>query len=113
MSNEQPALIKFGRRGDALIVRVQTTSLMGDDARGVSDVVMDEALKPDAGIAVVALDLSRVTMLNSVAIGALVSLQITIDRHGKSFVLSGVAQPIKELFDATKLSDVFTYRDDV
>ncbi|MEL7473722.1 MAG: STAS domain-containing protein [Planctomycetota bacterium] len=100
-------VIRFERDGAVLYGVIETALLMGEDARGVNDVVIDEAQGPSADARLVAIDLSRVTNINSVAIGVLVSIKLSMERIGKRFALVGAAGPIRELLKVTNLTAVF------
>ncbi|MBK7258614.1 MAG: STAS domain-containing protein [Ignavibacteriae bacterium] len=57
------------------------------------------------------IDLSKVTYLNSTAIGVLVSAQTTYSRNGWQIKLTGLNKNIENIFVITKLTLVFDVRD--
>jgi anti-sigma B factor antagonist len=57
------------------------------------------------------IDLSKVTYLNSTAIGVLVSAQTTYTRNGWQIKLCGLNKNIENIFVITKLTLVFDVRD--
>jgi anti-anti-sigma factor len=107
MSPERDLPIRFENEGATLIAIVETATLMGDDAGGLGNLVLDELQRGGDGLRSIALDLGRVTTINSVTLGALVTLQTDVLRRGVEFGLIGVAAPIRKLLDATRLSSVF------
>ena len=99
--------IHFELDGPTLFGMVDTNSLMGDEAQGIGDAIVDEMQASGEGLRTVALDISQVSTINSMTLGMLVTVQTTLLQHGVEFCLIGVAQLIRELLDATRLSSVF------
>ncbi len=53
------------------------------------------------------LDLSRVSIINSAGIGALISAYTNFSKSGGDVVLTGVNKSVKNVFIITKLSEIF------
>jgi anti-sigma B factor antagonist len=59
------------------------------------------------------IDLSRVGIINSIGIGALISSYTSFTRNGGEVILTGVNKSIKNVFIITKLSEVFEILDSI
>ncbi|MDI6778775.1 MAG: STAS domain-containing protein [Bacteroidota bacterium] len=59
------------------------------------------------------LDLSRVGIINSAGIGALISAYTNFSKNGGDVVLIGVNKSVKNVFIITKLSEVFEIQDKI
>lgn len=59
------------------------------------------------------IDLSRVGIINSVGIGALISGYTSFTKNGGEVILTGANKSIKNVFIITKLSEVFEIHDTV
>ena len=59
------------------------------------------------------LDLSRVTFLPSLSIGALISFMTELKKFEQRFILVDIQPPIREVLALTKLEKVFEIYDDV
>jgi anti-anti-sigma factor len=56
-------------------------------------------------------DLSKVTYMNSTAIGILVNSHTTIKKYGGKFILTGINKGIQNIFIITKLTLIFEVAD--
>ena len=94
--------------GTVGVIEVKGSLVGGDETdelrRYISDFVQQGNKK-------LVLDLSKVTYLNSTAIGVLVSTHTTYSRNKGRLVLCGINKNINNIFVITKLTMVFEVRD--
>ncbi|MEM7621917.1 MAG: STAS domain-containing protein [Planctomycetota bacterium] len=95
--------------GDLVIATIRLNALMGEDATSIGNTVLDETKASATAARLVALDMHRVEMLNSVAIGMLVTLQTSLLAMKIEFVLLGVRPSIRELLHTMRLDSVFRF----
>jgi anti-anti-sigma factor len=112
MPDDTPIAVHFEFDGGMLDCEVRTSSLMGDDAQGLGDAIMDEMHQCGEELKMIAVDLSQVSTINSVTLGVLVTVQTEVMRRGVQFCLLGVHPRIQELLNATRLATVFQLFDD-
>ena len=103
--------VTFSASGDLIVASVALASLMGDDATAIGDRVIDEARAAGAAVRVVALDMRRVEMMNSVALGMLVTVQTSLLARKIEFVLLEVPPVIRDLMRSMRLDTVFRFVD--
>src|SRR5688500_870675 len=104
------APITLERNGDAAVARPQM-KMMDDQALKTLIRLINEAATPDAGVDLVVLDLSRVTILPSLALGLLVQISNTCKSRAQRLKLVGLQPQIRQVFAITKLDRVFQFAD--
>ena len=97
--------------GDLTVLRVQAPLLRADDAtEGVFDAAC--ALVDATGRSRLVLNLERVVLLASAAVGRLVLLMRKAASAGGKLVLCNIAQHIFEVFEITRLDKMFNIQKD-
>jgi anti-sigma B factor antagonist len=104
--------ISIERQGQAVVVR-PNMKMMDDSALKALRRLVDEAAGPDSGIETVVLDLSRVTILPSLALGLLVHVSNTCKDRQQALRLTGIQPQIRQVFAITRLDQVFQFADSV
>ena len=113
MSDQAGAIpITLERMGDAAVVR-PAMKMMDDMALKTLIRLIDEASTHEAGVALVVLDLSRVMILPSLALGLLVQISNTCKSRGQRLKLVGLQPQIRQVFSITRLDRVFQFADTV
>jgi anti-sigma B factor antagonist len=104
-SQPLPQLLEVTTVGDATVVKVLSPTL--DEA--TSQAVGDQLLRLADALAqsVLYLDLSLVTFLTSTALEKLIILNKKVRAAGGRLRLCGLLKPIYEVFQATRLTQVF------
>jgi anti-sigma B factor antagonist len=100
------ASITFERNGDAAVARPQM-KMMDDQALKTLIRMIEQTAGPDSGVGLVVLDLSRVTILPSLALGLLVQISNTCKGRQQKLKLAGLQPQIRQVFAITKLDRVF------
>ncbi|MBU1298828.1 MAG: STAS domain-containing protein [Bacteroidetes bacterium] len=90
------------------IIEVKSSLINEEEIALLKDAVSDFI---EQGIKRVIIDLSKVNLINSIGIGALISAYTNFSRNGGEILLSGVNKSIKNIFIITKLSTVFEIYD--
>lgn len=114
MSDHASATSPIGleRAGQAVVAR-PNMKMMDDNALKTLRRLIDEAAGPDSGIERVVLDLSRVTILPSLALGLLVHIANTCNERQQALRLTGINPQIRQVFAITRLDHVFQFADSV
>ena len=96
----------------AIIARLQAKlmddAVMRDLSQGV-----DEAAAAHPAVPLVVLDLSRVVLLPSIALGLLVQMETRCRERKQTLKLAGVQPPLRKVFAITMLDRKFQLADDV
>lgn len=103
--------ILFEKVGDAAIARPQM-KMMDDQALKTLVRLIDEA-SPESAVGMVIIDLSRVTILPSLALGLLVQISNTCKARDQKLRLVGVQPQIRKVFTITRLDRVLQIADSV
>jgi len=103
--------IQFDKVGDAAVARPQMK--MMDDQSLKTLVRMIEELSPESAVGGVIIDLSRVTILPSLALGLLVQISNTCKAREQKLTLAGLQPQIRKVFTITRLDRVFQIADSV
>ncbi len=90
------------------IIEFKSSLISEEEIEKLKDAVSDFI---EQGIKRVIIDLSKVNLINSIGIGALISVYTNFSRNGGEILLSGVNKSIKNIFIITKLSTVFEIYD--
>ena len=98
---------------DRAIIATPQMKLMDDDALKALTRLVDEAAANNPAIPLVVLDLSRVLILPSLALGALVQMDKKCRAREQKLKLAGVQPPVRKVFAITRLDRVFQFADSV
>jgi anti-anti-sigma factor len=104
--------IAIERNGNALVVRVQGKLLAEADYRHLRQLI-DQSADPGLGVTVVALDLSRLQLLPSLGLGALVQIRNKCESRQQKLRLAAVPAPIRDVLSVTKLDRLFEITESV
>src|SRR5204862_2323266 len=107
-----PRPVTVERTGQAAVGRLHVKMLDDADLKTLARLV-DEASAADPGLTRVVLDLSRVTILPSLAIGLLVQIGNQCRGRNQKLKLAAVQPQIRKVFSITKLDRVFQFADTV
>ena len=105
------AVISVESHPGAIVAVVQIESLDDESNQQMQEQVT-AAAEQDRALALV-LDLSRVTFMPSMSLGALVTLLQECKQHSQRFVLAGVHGTVRETLAMTHLDKIFEICDDV
>jgi anti-sigma B factor antagonist len=106
------ASIAIEKINGALIARPQI-KLMDENSLKALAAAIDEASGSDAGVTLVILDLSRVAIVPSLALGSLVQVANKCKARQQKLKLAGVQPQIRQIFTITRLDRVFQFADSV
>ena len=107
--NPANAPILVETQGDALIARLQVK--MVDDAalKSLAQAVDEQAGGDRSAISTIVLDLSRVQLLPSLALGLLVQLGNKCRSRQQKLKLAGVTPQVRQVFAITRLDRIFDF----
>ena len=106
----QPIILE--KRDNAVIVRPQV-KMMDDDQLKALIKVIDEAAGADSGVKLLVLDLSRITILPSLALGLMVQMSRNCKVRDQKLKLAAVQAHIRKVFAVTRLDRVFQFTNSV
>ncbi len=109
MSDQQVTSID---RHDELVVATVQQAEMDDNAIGKMQVEVVAGAEQAPGLPV-ALDLSKVSFLPSLSLGALVVLLQSLKKRGQKLILVGPQSSVREVLAMTRLDKLFEIRDDL
>ena len=89
-------------------VKLMDDAVMRDLSQGV-----DEAAAAHPAVPLVVLDLSRVALLPSIALGLLVQMEARCRERKQTLKLAGVRPPLRKVFAITMLDRKFQLADDI
>ena len=98
---------------DRAVIATPQMKLMDDDALKVLTRLVDEAAEANPAVPLVVIDLSRVTILPSLALGLLVQMANKCQAREQKLKLAGVQPPVRQVFSITRLDRVFQFADSV
>jgi anti-sigma B factor antagonist len=104
--------IRLERNGQAMVAQPQV-KMMDDDALRALTRMVDEVATPDSGVGSVVIDLSRVAILPSLALGRLVEISNHCKHRGLGLTLVGLRPQIRQVFAITRLDQVFRFAETV
>jgi anti-sigma B factor antagonist len=87
--------------------------MMDDDALKTLSRLIDEASDADAPVPLVIVDLSRVAILPSMALGLLVQVSNKCRARQQKLKLAALQPQIRQVFSITRLDRVFQFADSV
>jgi anti-anti-sigma factor len=106
-----PAPITIERTGSAVVARVPLKMLEEKDLKVLGQLVDQSAADP--GVTVVVLDLSRVTILPSLGLGALIQISNKCKARQQRLLLASVSPQLRQVFAITRLDRVLEMSESV
>ena len=98
--------------GSAVIARAQV-KMLDDEALKMLTRQIDEASAAAGGVQLVVIELSKVTILPSMALGLLVQIANKCKSREQRLKLAGVPPQVRQVFSITRLDRVFQFADSV
>ena len=112
MSNApQSGPVSVEKVGNAVIARVHVKMLEDKDLKLLSQLVDGPASEP--GMSVVVLDMSKVAVLPSLAIGVLVQILNKCKARQQKLKMAGLLPPIRQILTITKMDRIIEMCDSV
>ena len=113
MSDTPPAAPVTVEVTDRAISARPQAKLMDDGVLKALSQGVDEAAAAHPAVPLVVLDLSRVVLLPSIALGLLVQMEADCRERKQQLKLAGVQPPLRRVFAITMLDRKFQLADDV
>ena len=113
MSDTPPAAPFTVEVTDRAIIATPQVKLMDDGVVKALLQAVDEAAAAHPAVPLVVLDLSRVVLLPSIALGLLVQMETRCREREQTLKLAGVQPPLRKVFAITMLDRKFHLADDV
>ena len=108
-ANNRQNVVSFASHEEILLATIECAEMDEERTKQMQDTVIKAAeAKPKLPVV---LDLSRVTFLPSLSIGALVSFLTYFKQLGRRFILVGVQPPIRDMLAITRLDKIFEMYD--
>ena len=110
MSETPAPSIPIETQGEAIIARPQV-KLLDDNAIKALSHAVDEAAAaaPSPGITLVVVDLSRVQLVPSLALGLLVQMSSKCKSRQQKLKLAAVSPMVRQVFAITRLDRIFDF----
>ena len=108
---EKPAPVTVQRTGSTVVARAHV-KMMDDEALKTLRRLVDEA-SGAGGVQLVVIELSKVTILPSMALGLLVQISNKCKSREQRLTLAGVPPLVRQVFSITRLDRVFQFADNV
>ena len=108
--SDNPVTIE--KTGGAIVARPQV-KMLDQNALRALDLAVDQASESEPRAPLVILDLSRVAILPSLALGVLMRIASTCARRQQRLKFVGVQPQIRKVFALTRLDEVFQFADSV
>ena len=108
---EKPAPVTVERTGSAVVARAQV-KMLDDEALKTLTRLIDEA-SAAGGVQLVVIELSKVMLLPSMALGLLVQISNKCKSRDQRLKLAGVPPQVRQVFAITRLDRVFQFADSV
>jgi anti-sigma B factor antagonist len=96
------------RTGDAVIARPQSKMVDEAELKALMQAI-DQMAGNDAGVSLIVLDLARVAILPSLALGLLVQIANRCKARQQRLKLAGVQPQVRQVFSITRLDRVFDF----
>ena len=110
---EKPAPVTVERTGSAVVARAQV-KMLDDEALKTLTRLIDEASgAAGGGVQLVVIELSKVMLLPSMALGLLVQISNKCKSREQRLKLAGVQPQVRQVFSVTRLDRVFQFADSV
>ncbi|MHC4991713.1 MAG: STAS domain-containing protein [Planctomycetota bacterium] len=94
--------------GTASFIKVNASALSSVEAPVLQDRLHQVITSAHEGVRDIVLDLGHVTLVNSMAIGVLVTAHTSADHRGMRLILTGLSESVLTLLEATKMTSIFT-----
>jgi anti-anti-sigma factor len=107
-NNPVPAAVAIETKGEAVIARPQA-KMMDDAALKALSHAVDEAAGASSGISLVVIDLSRVQIVPSLALGLLVQMSSKCKSRQQKLKLAAVQPMVRQVFAITRLDRIFDF----
>jgi anti-anti-sigma factor len=104
--------VTIEKRSNTLVVRLQG-KLLAEADYGHLRQLIDQSGDPGLGVTVVVLDLSRLQLLPSLGLGALVRIRNKCESRQQKLKLAAVPASIGEVLSVTKLNRLFEITESV
>jgi len=112
MSDTPPASatpsIPVEKNGEALIARPQV-KMMDDAHLKALGQAIDQNAGEDSGISLIVIDLSKVQLLPSLALGLLIQVSNKCKSRQQKLKLAAVQAPVRQVFAITRLDRIFEF----
>ena len=108
MSDAQDKATTIETKGSAVIAKPQKKMLNDEELKSMAQSI-DKAAGEGAGISVVVIDLSAVSILPSLGLGILVQVVNKCKARQQKIKLSGVQPQVRQVFSITKLDRLFEF----
>ena len=105
-------LITIEKTGGAIVLRPQV-KMMDQKAVEALERAIDRAGESEAGAPLVFVDLSRVAIMPSLALGTLMRIANNCGRRQQKLKLVAVQPQVRKVFALTRLDEVFQFADSV
>jgi len=107
-SNANPSL-PVEMNGDALIARLQVKLADETALKSLAQAIDEKAADENSGVRTIVLDLSRVQLLPSLALGLLVQMSNKCRSRQQKLKLAGVTPQVRQVFAITRLDRIFDF----
>ena len=108
----RPASVTIDKRDRAIVAQPQT-KLMDDEPLKTLDQLINQNASAQSGITLVVLDLCRVQILPSLALGLLVQICRKCKARQQNLILAALQPQIRQVFSVTRLDQLFEFADTV
>ena len=108
---EKPAPVTIEKSGSAVVARAQV-KMLDDEALKALTRLIDDA-SAAGGVQLVVIELSKVTILPSMALGLLVQIANKCKSREQRLKLAGVPPQVRQVFSITRLDRVFQFADNI
>ena len=110
MSETPPASpVPVETKGEAVIARPQSKMMDDQALKALSHAVDEAAGASSSGISLVVLDLSKVQILPSLALGLLVQMSSKCKSRQQKLKLAAVQPMVRQVFAITRLDRIFDF----
>jgi anti-sigma B factor antagonist len=110
MADEAARSFSVEKKEQAVILQPLMKMLDEDQLKMLTDLV-ENAAGPDSGIKLVILDLSRISILPSLALGLMVQISKNCVARDQKLKLTGLQPQIRRVFSVTRLDRTFQFAD--
>jgi len=107
-----PVTVEKTADGNAIVARANV-KMMDDEALKTLTRLVDDACTGGGGVQLVVIDLSKVTIVPSMALGLLVQMSNKCKAREQRLKLAGVPPQVRQVFTITRLDRVFQFADSV
>jgi anti-anti-sigma factor len=107
-----PVTVEKTADGNAIVARANV-KMMDDEALKTLTRLVDDACTGSGGVQLVVIDLSKVTIVPSMALGLLVQMSNKCKAREQRLKLAGVPPQVRQVFTITRLDRVFQFADSV